>query len=62
MLPFFAFYGMSDGDYLLNPEVKYNLTDSIWLAGGANVFGGGKLWSQFGQFTSDDNVYVQARY
>ncbi len=61
-LSFFALYGLSDGDYLLNPEVKYNLTDSIWVAVGGNVFGGGKLWSQFGQFADNDNVYVQARY
>jgi len=59
---FFALYGLSDGDYLLNPEVKYNLTDSIWVAIGGNVFGGDKLWSQFGQFAKDDNVYSQLRY
>ena len=61
-LSFFALYGLSDGDYLLNPEVKYNLTDSIWIAVGGNVFGGGKTWSQFGQFAKDDNVYTQMRY
>ena len=61
-LSFFAFYGLSDGDYMLNPEVKYNLTDSIWVAVGGNVFGGGKQWSQFGQFAKDDNVYCQMRY
>jgi hypothetical protein len=61
-LSFFAFYGLSDGDYLLNPEVKYNITDSVWIALGGNVFGGGKSWSQFGQFAKDDNVYSQLRY
>ena len=61
-LSFFAFYGLSDGDYLLNPEVKYNLTDAVWIAVGGNVFGGGKTWSQFGQFANDDNVYCQLRY
>ena len=61
-LSFFAFYGLSDGDYMLNPEAKYNLTDSIWIAVGGNVFGGGKPWSQFGQFAKDDNVYCQIRY
>ncbi len=61
-LSFFAFYGLSDRDYMLNPEVKYNLTDNIWLAVGANIFGGGKPWTQFGQLAKDDNVYVQARY
>lgn len=61
-LSFFTFYGLSDGDYMLNPEVKYNLTDAIWLAMGGNVFGGGKPWSQFGQFAKNDNVYTQMRY
>ena len=61
-LSFFAFYGLSDGDYLLNPEVKYNITDSVWIALGGNVFGGGKPWGQFGQFAKNDNVYAQVRY
>lgn len=59
---FFAFYGISDRDYLLNPEVKYNLTDAVWIAIGGDIFGGDKPWSQFGQFANNDNVYVQARY
>jgi hypothetical protein len=61
-LSFFAFYGLSDGDYLMNPEVKYNLTDSVWIALGGNVFGGGKTYNQFGQFAKNDNVYTQVRY
>lgn len=61
-LSFFAFYGLSDRDYMLNPEVKYNLTDNVWLAVGGDVFGGGKPWSQFGQLAKDDNIYSQLRY
>jgi hypothetical protein len=61
-LSFFAFYGLSDGDYLINPEVKYNLTDAVWIAVGGNFFGGKKKWTQFGQFAKDDNVYTQVRY
>lgn len=61
-LSLFAFYGLSDGDYLLNPEVKYNMTDSVWIAVGGNIFGGGKSWTQFGQFAKDDNIYTQMRY
>src|SRR5574337_40890 len=56
-LSFFAIYGISDRDYLINPEVKYNFTDSIWLAAGGNFFGGGKPWTQFGQLADNDNVY-----
>lgn len=61
-LSFFAFYSPSFGDYLLNPEIKYNFTDHIWAAIGANIFGGGNQASQFGQFAKDDNAYVQVRY
>lgn len=61
-LSLFALYGLSDADYLLNPEVKYNLTDSISIAMGGNILGGGEPWTQFGQFAKDDNVYTQVRY
>ena len=61
-LSFFTMYGISDRDYLVNPEVKYNITDSIWLALGGNFFGGEKSWTQFGQQANNDNVYTQIRY
>jgi hypothetical protein len=61
-LSFFSFYSPSDGDYMLMPEIKYNFTDHVWSALGANIFGGGKPWTQFGQMAKDDNVYVQMRY
>ena len=61
-LSFFSFYSPSDGDYMLNPEVKYNFSDHIWGAAGSNIFGGGEKWSQFGQLDKDDNVYIQFRY
>jgi len=61
-LSFFSFFSPSDHDYLVNPEIKYSFTDNIWAAVGANVFGGGENFSQFGQFDTDDNVYLQLRY
>jgi hypothetical protein len=61
-LSFFSFWSLSDGDYLLIPEIKYKFTDNIWAAAGANIFGGGEVWNQFGQFSNDDNIYVQVRY
>jgi hypothetical protein len=61
-LSFFSFWSLSDGDYLVNPEIKYSFTDSIWAAMGAMVFGGGEVWNQFGQFDKNDNLYIQARY
>jgi len=61
-LSLFAFWGLSSADYLVNPEVKYNFTDQVWAALGANLFGGGEPWSQFGQLDRNDSVYLQARY
>ena len=61
-LSFFSFWSLSDGDYLINPEVKYNFSDHFWAAIGSMIFGGGEEWSQFGQLAKNDNVYLQARY
>jgi hypothetical protein len=61
-LSFFAFYSPSYEDYLLNPEVKYNFTDSVWASIGSNIFGGGEEWNQFGQLNNNDNIYLQMRY
>ncbi len=61
-LSFFSFFSPSDGDYLLNPEMRYSFSDSLWAAAGAMIFGGGEDWSQFGQFDRDDNIYLQVRY
>jgi len=61
-LSFFSLYSPSDSDYLLNPEIKYNFSDSVWAAVGANIFGGGAEWDQFGQLHQNDNVYTQIRY
>ncbi|WP_203473303.1 hypothetical protein [Dissulfurispira thermophila] len=60
-LSFFSFYSPSDGDYMLNPEIKYNFSDHIWAAIGGNIFGGGERWSQFGQLVKNDNIYLQLR-
>lgn len=61
-LSFFSFYSPSDGDYLLNPEIKNNFSDHIWAALGANIFGGRNKATQFGQLAKNDNIYLQVRY
>jgi hypothetical protein len=61
-ISFFSFWSLSNGDYMLIPEIKYNFTDHIWAAIGANIFGGGEIWSQFGQLRENDNVYSVIRY
>jgi hypothetical protein len=57
----FLLRNTSNGDYFVNPELRYSFTDKIWGAIGANVFGG-KPWGQFGQLSPDDNAYLQVRY
>jgi len=59
---FFSFWSPSDGDYMFIPEVKYNFSDHIWAAAGANIFGGGEVWNQFGQLRKNDNIYSMIRY
>lgn len=61
-LSVFAFYSPSDNDYLLNPEMKYKFTDSIWASLGGNIFGGDGTQGQFGTLDQNDNVYMQVRY
>ncbi len=57
----YASYNASNGDYFVNPELRYSFTDRVWGALGANAFGG-KPWGQFGQLARNDNVYLQLRY
>lgn len=61
-LQWFSFYGITDRDYLLNPEARYNFTDNIWAAVGAMIFGGAKDTTQFGSLDRNDNAYMQVRY
>lgn len=61
-LSFFSFWSLSDGDYMFIPEVKYNFSDHVWAAIGADIFGGGEVWNQFGQLDKNDNIYLQMRY
>ena len=57
----FVLRNTSNGDYFVNPELRYSFTDKVWGAIGANLFGG-KPYGQFGQLSSDDNAYLQVRY
>ena len=59
-LSVYASYNPSNGDYFVNPELRYSFTDRLWGAVGANLFGG-KPWGQFGQLSRNDNVYLQVR-
>jgi hypothetical protein len=61
-LSFFAFYSSSDEDYMIIPVVKYNFTDELSAALGANIFGGEEDAPQFGQFDKNDNIYTVIKY
>ncbi len=61
-LSFFAFYSPSDDDYMIIPELKYNFTDELSVALGANIFGGPEDTPHFGQFDKNDNIYTVIKY
>lgn len=61
-LSFFAFYSPTDQDYYFIPEARYSFTDALWGAVGANIFGGEKETTFFGQLDKNDNLYVTMRY
>lgn len=61
-LSLFAFYSPTDQDYYLIPEIRYSFTDALWGAVGANIFGGEKETTPFGQLDGNNNVYVTMRY
>jgi len=56
-----GFYGPSDEDGMVNPQVSYKITDRLSVALGANVFFGKKEFTQFGQLEKDDNLYLRMR-
>lgn len=60
-LGFFVFLGLSEADYLAIPQILYRVTDDLWVALGANLFGGGR-YDLFGAMDANDNVYLTARY
>ena len=60
-LSLFAFYGLAENDYLLQPQVTYKVSDTLSVALGANVFGGEVRTTFFGQFDRNDNAYLSLR-
>lgn len=61
-LSFFMFYSPNDEDHYLNPEIRYDLGDGLWVAFGGTILGGTKDYTFFGQFEKNDNVYFVLRY
>lgn len=60
-LSLYAAYNDGNRDRYVNPELRYAVSDRVWVAIGANVFGG-RPTGQFGQLARDDNLYWQTRY
>jgi len=60
-LSLFSFYGPSDRDFLLIPEVWHAITDRLSFTVGANIFAGENRTTFLGQLDANDNVFVAVR-
>lgn len=58
----FAWVSPNDEDFYVNPEVRHSVADEAWVAVGANLFGGSRPHTFFGQFDRNDNLYATVRY
>jgi hypothetical protein len=61
-LSLLGFWGVTDGDLLLVPEVQYQVHDRLSLVLGVNVFGAARADTTFGTFAGDTNVYSWSRF
>ena len=61
-LSLFVFFSPSDSDYYLRPVASYKITDQLTGVLGANLFGGAKESTAFGQLDANDNVYLRLTY
>jgi hypothetical protein len=62
MLSLVSFYSPAEQDYLLQPQINYSISDRFSTTLGANLFGGEKRTTFFGQFNRNDNLYLTLRY
>lgn len=58
----FIFYSPSDEDYHLRPKGSYKFNDNLGITVGANIFGGRKEYTFFGQLKKNDNIFSRVRY
>ena len=61
-LNLFVMGSPTDRDAYVNPSVRYNVTDEVWLETGVNVFWGQERHTFFGQFEQNSGVFLVARY
>ncbi|MBI4639918.1 MAG: hypothetical protein HY731_04450, partial [Candidatus Tectomicrobia bacterium] len=57
-----AFYSPSDRDWYIRPVIGYNATDQFTVTIGANLFGGKRDFTPFGQLDTNDNLYLRLTY
>ncbi len=58
----FTFYGPTDRDFYLRPQVNWRISDEWSVAAGGNFFGGSDPWTFFAQFEDNSNLYARMRF
>jgi hypothetical protein len=61
-LSLFTFYSPTDDDYYLRPSVSYRQSDRWLMTAGANLFGGKRNYTFFGQLEDNTNAYIRIRF
>jgi hypothetical protein len=61
-LSLFTFYSASDKDHYLRPVASFRKSDHWTLTAGANLFGGEKSHTFFGQLEDNSNAYIRVRF
>ncbi|HEY5667240.1 MAG TPA: hypothetical protein VIV64_11000 [Gammaproteobacteria bacterium] len=61
-LSLFTYYSGNDDDYYLRPVVSYRQSDQWTITAGANLFGGAKQHTFFGQLEDNSNAYLRVRF
>ena len=58
----FGWASPNEEDFYINSEVRYSISDEVWVAAGGNFFEGAAGHTFFGQFARNDNLYLTMRY
>jgi hypothetical protein len=61
-LSLFSYYSGSDRDYYLRPVISFRQGDNWTYTGGANLFGGERAYTFFGQLEDNSNIYFRVRF
>jgi hypothetical protein len=60
-LDLFAAYSPKEGDAWIMPEARFEISDGVWISGGATIFSG-KAATPFGALGRNDNLHATVRY